>query len=355
MSHKRPSLKIVQCNLAHYQAANTDFINQCVTENIDIALVQEPYVSNLGFARTTYAHVYQRHLPESEVRACILVFNKDLNVIFQSEHSTPYIATIDVKLGTSLLTFCSVYQAPKTDVNPTLHRLSVITATRNRVVIGGDFNAKHQAWNCTSSDTNGQNIFGFSTSSGFEVLNTGNAATFDAIRAGVRFTSIVDVTLVSHHLADSVQDWRIDTDFTPLSDHHALRFEIQLNAEETPTSTSTYKYRSKKANWPEFEKHCIETVNEQKLCLQIEGVTNIEDLDAAVEDLTTLIQNACDKWIPIRKAPKRKVQCFFWTEELNNRKANVIRLRNILNRRLAGTPDEVTEYVNAKEAYAIAI
>lgn len=351
---RRQSLQVVQCNLAHCQTTYLEFINQCLQDDIDIALVQEPYVSNVGYARTKEAVVYQRHIPDAEVRAAIFVFNRDLSVICQVEHCTPLIVTIEVKLGTDHLTFCSVYNPPKTDANPLLRRLSLMSSGRDRVIIGGDFNAKHESWRCPSSDANGNNIFAFTASVGFEIMNVGNVATYDTVRAGRRLTSIVDVTLASHHIASKLTDWYVDSNFTPTSDHNAIRFNISMDEEETPVRTSTHKYRSKKADWDKFTSSCEDKMSSSNLSLRLDAISNLAELDQYVSDLTKLIQDACDDSIPIRRRHKKKVKfCPWWSDELEELKTDVIRLKHSLG--LIPIIDDIIALNAKKDEYTKAI
>jgi hypothetical protein len=198
-SNPQTYIKVIQCNIARSQNCLKEVINVCINEDIDIALIQEPYTSNTGFVKTnSNIKVFQRKGTE-DVKAAILVFNPNINLLLQTQHSDSHIATADVKLGNLIFRLTSVYNPPYTDISPILQRLSQAYHNISRGIIGGDVNAAHTSWTSNQrQDANGNKIFDFAIIKDFEIINTGRTPTFETIRGNTHLKSIIDITLASN-------------------------------------------------------------------------------------------------------------------------------------------------------------
>ena len=150
------TLKAIQCNLGRGQTAFRELIAKCLSSNIDLALIQEPYIGNTGSVRSNSSFkLFQCHT-NRDVRAAILVFNHLLKPILQTVHSNSDITTIDTTFDNKVHRFSSIYNPPNTDITSLLIKLSIARQTADRMIIGGDINSSHQIWtNMHRPDENG--------------------------------------------------------------------------------------------------------------------------------------------------------------------------------------------------------
>jgi hypothetical protein len=143
-------IKIVQINLQKCISA-THLLLQFMYENqIDIALVQEPYlVDNIVALIPINFHVFQS---QNRSKSAIIVNPIKLQLMPLNEHINEFSVWCVFKSNNKLIHICSLYIPP--DTNPNANPESIIDSTNNAInklkptyyLIGSDTNGKSKLW-----------------------------------------------------------------------------------------------------------------------------------------------------------------------------------------------------------------
>ncbi|XP_054153607.1 uncharacterized protein LOC128952269 [Oppia nitens] len=348
---KQLKLKVLQCNLQRKRTTLNELI-QNHKDNYDIALVQEPYVSNIGEIRCPKSIEVIQQKSDTDVKSAILIFNPNIKYLIQSKYSNSNITTIDILLKTYSIRLCSIYNPPHTDISSKLSTLSEIKKTSKYLIIGGDVNAKHLSWTkVLNNDDNGNKIENFLIINDMEVLNVGNVPTFQTTRGENLLQSIIDITASTLNLSTKIINWQVNPKLISSSDHNAICFDILLDECIEKYNTSTHKFRTKYADWEQFKLRCLKysqiyNINDHR----IEMINNLSTLDNFISDLTTTIHKACNDSIPVRK--HNKVLCHWWTEELDVLKDKLLKSKHRLQNAIGKPPkNAVDEYSNLQVEY----
>ena len=330
-----------------------------MANNISIALVSEPYV---GRETTVHAirgvNIFQ-FATNGRVKACVLIKDNFGVALGVTQLSTSNLAVVEIKLRQRKLFIASAYIEPDADPNNTINAINEFITTTNGSyqVLGGDINASHLLWNCTTSDERGENIADMLHANNMSVCNTGNHATFEAIRHRNHCSSIVDVTLASDNIITKIANWKVEISACISSDHHAIEFDIENNVRlNHHARASTYLFNNKIAKWNRFK----ETL---RMEMQESGTTRInireltpDGLDNFVTKLTGVIHDACLKSMKLRGNAKPYNP--WWNDALERLKQNAIRHHHRLHdkkKRNANITDELELLSYAKIAYSNAM
>lgn len=94
-------LKFIQANLQFSKLATQETLNYISANNIDIALLQEPYCYNNGRKFQIPSSSHLRVISKSPDRfySCIIINNKHLQVLHHDHISTYYLTVISLSLG----------------------------------------------------------------------------------------------------------------------------------------------------------------------------------------------------------------------------------------------------------------
>ena len=129
-----------------------------------------------------------------------------------------------------------------------------------RTIITGDMNAHHPLWNSNKRPTRADKIVELIEEHNYTLLNTPDEPTFLS-HNGVS-TSVIDLTLTSPDLQDSIRNWAI-MDETTGSDHLPISIDIHPDKFDPPSATYI-RYNSKKTDWAKFDE-CIEEARSRVL------------------------------------------------------------------------------------------
>lgn len=180
-------------------------------------------------------------------------------------------------------------------------------------------------------DSRGAKVGELMASTELEVLNEGKTPTFYAIRGGDIYKSIVDITLCSGRIFGAISNWKVDPDLSTLSDHRAIRFDLDLQKQRNRTEprTSTRIYNTAKAKWNLFPKSFRDELEKRGItCEKIRGIANEDALESLIREYVDCISLACEEMIPKISKQVKPGKTEWWTEELTSKKKCMIRLRN---------------------------
>jgi len=170
-----------------------------------------------------------------------------------------------------------------------------------KLIIAIDSNAHHPAWGSPKEDSRGRALYKFIRDNDLIILNQGDEPTFIS---GDK-QSHIDITIVSRNLKKLILGWKniISDSF---SDHKCLKTRISDSHRHKKTIPNYAKtpWSLFKAN---LEKHDWEFSLNPK-----------EELNNAVNKLTTIIQDEVTNLTPSVIIPTRVRTAPWWSEEINS-------------------------------------
>jgi len=214
-----------------------------------------------------------------------------------------------------------IYNDAPSRRNSIMVRIRNINIPTDRpVIITGDFNLHHPLWSPAESTTDplAQPIVDWLLDQGFSLMNEKGAITHPARHSNER-PSVIDLSFVNGPatMADTFQDWAINTNIAGCSDHYGIHFTIDQGRKEINNAFGIkYSLKNiKPEDWTSaFNKATSECPDLMTLA-QIENPTHA-DLDKYTELLTDSLQAATASSVQERKAfPQTKP---WWDEDLSN-------------------------------------
>ncbi|KOB65358.1 TRASSc9 protein [Operophtera brumata] len=176
----------------------------------------------------------------------------------------------------------------------------------------------------------GSKFVEFATQYDLNIVNEGTTPTFYIHRGDKLYTGIPDLTACSTGLLDRVKDWHVSKTAVTLSDHRQINFNIELGL-------------------PEVE----ETLQHKQI--NPETVAAIETraaTDELVDLYTNTVLEVCEQTIPVIPLLRKGKKIIWWTEELTNKKQEMIRCRNRIRKaNPVRKPMAIEQYKKAKEEY----
>lgn len=227
------SLHCIQINLRHSSTASAAFAQTILDENIDIALVQEPYAkvefSGVSIQNIPPGYICLQNLSTTEhAYGAIIIAKAALNLRLSSLPTSNYFVIAELStshLSTPSIFFVSGYLRNRPPLHhPQTHFQNIITTLGPNIrssVICLDANARSQLWGSERTDQNGTRIESLLYE---QRLLLANKALEDLtfIPAG---TSFIDITLYGDNI--SLSSWHYP-DFPSLSDHPFIKFSVSL-------------------------------------------------------------------------------------------------------------------------------
>jgi ribonuclease HI len=272
------------------------------------------------------ARVFQNSaVEEGTVKAVIVVFDHDLDIIQYPQLTTNNIVVVGIRTRAWTITLVSYYFEPDQPIGPYLDHLrkvEVIAGSKN-LLIGGDANSKSTWWGSPNEDSRGEQMSGALEEMNLHILNDGHIPTFDTIRGQTRYSSYVDVTACTTDILGLVDDWRVEENLTS-SDHNGILFEIKLRKSHgIIVKRTTRIFNTKKANWGQFHVKLTQFMQDRQLTLQtLETIQNSDEIDKTVNAYTEAITKTCQETIPSKKNTET-ITIPWWSEDLAEIKKQV--------------------------------
>ena len=352
-------IRVIQANVNKCEASQKELLDHFHSKDYSIALISEPFVGNRIDVRPIQGVDVFQFSTTTRVKACIFIKKNSLDALGITQFSTPNLSVIKLKINQRPVFIASAYIEPDADnintkdaINKLLHE------TRgHQIIIGGDLNGRNQLWGCEDSDLRGEDIAVLASGYNLDVCNIGETPTFEAIRHGVYCSSIVDVTLASDIIFESIKDWRVDGSICPTSDHNAIEFSIETDRRRSQMKrASTYLFNNKIADWAKFDVALTEEIEKSSLLNEDVSDADNQKLDTIIDMMTDVIRKACFASIKLRGAAKPYNP--WWSHALERLKRCVVRLHHRVSDRKARRLDitqDVANLKHAKDAYAKAI
>ena len=229
-------LKCLQINLRHSAAASAA-LSQLIHElDLDIILIQEPYVNRTtkDISDVPAGYRFFHQLTDDHQFGAAIIYKSNLAVKPISHHSSNEIAGIELICRNKKTSFYSIYCRPSAETTTIMNQILTrqdFATRRNNCIIGTDANARNQLWNSSSTDRKGSELEHLLIRNELNVCNK-HRSRLNFVPSG---TSFIDVTIMGDSVFRKLKDWRFLS--TPsLSDHFYIYFTIDLQPNKRRTT-----------------------------------------------------------------------------------------------------------------------
>lgn len=189
---------------------------------------------------------------------------------------------INVGTSASFVTLCSLYSR-----QIITSQFEFFLNQHNKVVIAGDFNAHHVAWNCRNSSAKGEALLNICTRHNVQI-----SAPLDPTRENAVLDFVLSKNVAILEVPITITEY--------CSDHFPVLFTIPLRAALPGQPVATVP-NFLKADWLEFKLFIHRRLDSN---LKID---TMEQLEKAVIDFTEITSSAIDKTIPKFKPQSLKI------------------------------------------------
>lgn len=330
MMMQQNNLKMVQINLHHSKAASDSLLTLLTDNDLDIALVQEPWQHKnkiLGLKHNNYNILAGNY--EGKIRTCILA-KKCLNIFFLPQLSNEDLTVAKLEGKESNFVLISAYFPYEYEDRPPVKCKNTIDHLTNiglDFLIGIDANAHHTQWGSKDINDKGETLFDHILQANLELHNRGHEPTF-VIKGR---EEVIDITLSNSNPKFEIGNWRVSK--TPsFSDHRFIVFDMSYVKE------NTISFRNpSKTNFKLFEEQMnIELTNFDYFDLETP-----EKLDKCVNTLTHKIVKVFHKTCPLSKTSNKQHKPW-WNTTLKDERRAVRKLYNKAKSLRVGTPERIT-------------
>ena len=259
--------------MQHNTARSTNIMHSCleiaIKSSIDLILIQELWIAADNITTVSHA-AYYCILPNSQnIRPRVAIYaRKQANLTYCQRTdltSDSDIIIIDVS-SSNINTFqiINIYNEKSLDLdsdqsNYTVKRSLQHIQLSKETLIAGDFNAHHNWWN--SSITNSiraDSLITWLNSYNCELINESDIATFYRKNDNSTSSSVIDLAFTTQKLSEDISDWYIDESNASDSDHEIIRFNIRTKAAElVENSICSQFFNLKKADWKLFSEEIL--------------------------------------------------------------------------------------------------
>lgn len=201
-----------QANLRKSRPGLDLFLETARQGKASIALITEP---NLARAKSVDCFLNETG------NTAIKVLDQRIKVLDHWKHGTCF-----VRITTQNFALYSVYLSPSDRVDTfklKLHEIQqdIERVCNDKIILGGDFNAKSYAWGSNIEDGRGKILGEWFAAMDLAIMNRGHVPTYvnDSIQ------SVIDITVCSQSLIGRAENWEVSMEEN-LSDHNTINFKL---------------------------------------------------------------------------------------------------------------------------------
>lgn len=340
-------ISFLQANIQHGIDASALLLKTIQRMNVQVALIQEPYTGNDGMIRGLggFGGVIFTAKANEKPRTCILV--SGLHATLMPEFLTRDL--VAVRVAADLLSYssdvviASAYFPHSQGDNPPPEEVTrLVTHCKNQglqLLLGCDANAHNELWGSSDTNVRGESLLEYLYETNLLVINRGSAPTFrNAIRE-----EVLDLTIGTPIIANSVQDWRVSNEET-LADHQHILFSVAnlckpaLEGRRIP----------RKTNWVSYREHLQSELELLSDTILPNQANMPADIDEMTERLTECIIRAQEASCPITQK-RTNHRTSWWNARVEHLRRETRRLWSKAKR----TRDEahITSYRESRSIY----
>lgn len=295
-------IRITQINLHHCIVATTNLILYLNRHDIDVALIQEPWINGdeiMGLEHNLYKLIKIGNT--NKPRACIMIKN-NVNCFTLTQHCCRDLMTISVEINDFQFIIASAYFPHGDDCEPPPRAVRDLARHCEEkgieFVVGCDANSHNILWGSTDTNDRGQNILDFIIENNLTIYNTGGEYTFQTKNR----KEVLDLTFGS---IKCLTDWEVSNEVS-FSDHKYIDFSIDY----ANVVKNKFYRNPRKTDWDKFKRLISRKLGNKQFVL--EDTEAIEtSLNTIVDALTTSFRKSC----PVSKTGTKKNQPW-WSPEL---------------------------------------
>lgn len=273
-------LKIATWNANGLRTRIAELINFLAQHNIDIMMINETrYTAQMKLKIKNYTCI-RKDIGSTAGGVAMLIKNTTPYKEIKTDITTS-IEHICIKLSSNINIITVYNSSSKEFTSKELHK---ILETGKKIIVLGDLNARHQAWNCHISNKRGRTLYNYTANHNCTIIYpeepthySENGTTSTTIDIGIikNIAKIPKITVINE----------LNSDHTP----------VLITLKSQYKSINNRKERDyDKANWKKFKKLLH---NKTKITNRI---NTTEQLEAEVQKLTQNIQNSINNTIPIK-------------------------------------------------------
>lgn len=327
-------LKIIQynCRGITTRAKQTEFIYFLNIHNPDIILLSETFLKPKHKFTVPNYKTYRTDRIEIGGGTAILIKSNIKHKTLNSPQSNSFNDTTGIKVflnGQSISIF-SIYSTDNIQESDIKNLINQDI----KVIIAGDFNAKHKDWYCNNSNYSGRTIKKFLKNHPHITMHFPDSHTYFAPNA----------------ISDSILDFAITKNINLLtkpitiddfqSDHLAVTYNIILNQSVQPTLPIKLQFDFSKANWNKFRTILDQNINHNII------INNSNEIESNLKHFTDTITNTLIETVPKTK-PK------IYTEKISDEIIDLIQYKNRLKNqwRKNDRPRQIKTQINMLQRY----
>lgn len=286
---------------------------EIVEKDIDIALISEPYLYKSCMVKIPPGYV--AYAADEDGLAAIIV-KKRISHFALKFYFSIWMIPVVIKVKDTRIVFVSLYCARQMAAVP--HMLQYFFESQSvmykNIIIGGDVNSHSCLVGYAKSDKRGCEWDDFVAKNDLVVHNIPNEVTFLNSRG---HSSTIDLTLSTHGISESIQDWKVNSDPALVSDHHAIEFTLKVQA----TNAVVKKRIFKSVNWDDYReslKCSIERSQDSELSTTSLATKFEEAVQQTTEKIvpwSTIRQTRTEWWsksLDIKRRELRKAKRKHW-------------------------------------------
>lgn len=247
------------------------------SHKVDIALIGETRLQagkNVSMRGAQY-DILRRDRSDGSRFGGVVVLVKSTIPYKVLPHTNSSIESISIQLEDGLV-IVAVYNSPGNKITPA--DLDVLHASHRRVILVGDFNARHEDWSLgrDRNNANGITVHDYVATNGLEVIHTDRPTHFPPNGST---PSTIDI-IINKNLTNLSKPLSID-ELT--SDHNPVVFEI---ANKYSQINSLQKTTTKNTNWPAFRSYL-----DKRICIN-NRIETTDELETEVGKFTSAVSDA---------------------------------------------------------------
>ena len=348
------SVNVIQLNCQHSYDVMCELGTIMVKKNIDVALLQEPYVSNgsvkgLPLGMRIFA-------AEGIAQAAIVVNNNKMTAMMVDQLTDLHAVCVQLRCDIGTIYMVSLYCQFSLDISPFLNYLvrAKCDTAGNPLLVGMDANAVSPMWfskgvaRGRDADERGRLLEDVILSSHFEVLNEPTSCySFSTING----QSDIDVTLANNEFTcNYTGDWTM-SEVDSISDHNAISIVVACrgnNAMNVNDDNLSMCWSVKgQVDWNSYKN----TINGLACSMGTDIFENLS-LEEKADTLLSWIYAANESHLRRIKTFRNKIA--WWNDDLKLLRSRTRKLRKIFQRKKRTGPGlpEWASYMTCRREYA---
>lgn len=319
----RPFLKLLNWNARSVVRKKLELLDFCLREEVDILVLTETHLQPKVSFSLPYFKTVRLDRTEGVGGGVAIAIRSNISARVLPHFRTSLIEAlgVEVELSGSKLIVIAAY-CPKqcsNDLKSTFNSdLSKITRFRQKFIVAGDLNARHENWNNNIRNCNGKLLFNDSLFGHYQICYPFEATFLSS--AG--YPSTLDFFLTN---LNTISQPQVHNELS--SDHYPVSIEI---AERLRTTGERSRKDYHHVDWMRFQR-CVES--KINFLTNLETTENIDTCIANLEQAITQAEDECIRKLPVAQ---RVLQ-------LDNYTKLLIRYRNIIRRQAQRTRNPVKQ------------